>query len=100
MNEDWLAFYKSLLALRKKKLIPRKAKSGRYEMLGERVFCVLWPLEDGTVLRLLANCGDKPFELALPPRGRLLWGRENGKTLEGWSASWRIEKSESDPDSA
>jgi maltooligosyltrehalose trehalohydrolase len=92
MNEDWLAFYKSLLALRKKELFPRKAKSGRYEMLGERVFCVLWPLEDGAVLRVLANCGDKPFELALPPRGRLLWGRENGKTLDGWSVTWLLEE--------
>jgi maltooligosyltrehalose trehalohydrolase len=91
-DQDWLAFYKQVLAVRSKELFARKAKPGRYEMLAERVFSVLWPLEDGGVLRLLANCGDAPFELAIPPRGRLLWGEENGKTLDGWSVIWLLEE--------
>jgi malto-oligosyltrehalose trehalohydrolase len=92
MDRDWLAFYRNLLSVRRKEIFPRKAKPGRYEMLAERVFSVLWPLEDGGVLRLLANCGEAPFELSIPPRGRLLWGKENGKTLEGWSATWLLEE--------
>jgi malto-oligosyltrehalose trehalohydrolase len=92
MDTDWLQLHKSLLAVRRKEISTRKAKPGRYEMLAERAFSVLWPLEDGGVLRLLANCADEPFELGIPPRGRLLWGKQSGKTLDGWSASWWLEE--------
>jgi 1,4-alpha-glucan branching enzyme len=90
IDEDWLAFCKDLLSARRKGIFALKAKPGRYEMLAERVFSVLWPLEGGGVLRLLANCGDQPFELGIPPRGRLLWGKDRGNTLEGWSATWLL----------
>ena len=59
---------------------------------GSGKISVLWPLEDGGVLRLLANCGDEALELGIPPRGRLLWGRDNGKILDGWSVSWWLEE--------
>jgi maltooligosyltrehalose trehalohydrolase len=91
-DQERLAFYKNLLSVRRKEIFTRKAKPGRYEMLAERVFSVLWPLEDGGVLRLLANCGDRPFELGIPPRGRVLWGKENGRTLDGWSVIWLLEE--------
>src|SRR5258705_2237137 len=78
----WLEFYKELLHIRKAEIAARAAKPGRYEMLGERVFSVLWPLEDGGVLRLLANCGDAPFALAMPPRGRRLWGPEHSTAMQ------------------
>jgi malto-oligosyltrehalose trehalohydrolase len=88
----WLDFYKELLSVRKREIATRVAKPGRYEMLGERVFSVLWPLEDGGVLRLLANCGDAPFDLAMPPRGRRLWGLEHSERMEAWSVSWWLEQ--------
>jgi len=92
MNQEWLAFYRDLLSLRRKEIASRRAKAGRYEMLDQRVFSVLWPLEDGGVLRLLANCADQSFELPWPPRGRRLWGAEHGSTLEGWCVSWWLEE--------
>ena len=88
----WLDLHKELLRIRRKEIVPRAAKPGRYEMLAERVFSVLWPLEDGGVLRLLANCADAPFVLPMPPRGRLLWGREHATTMDPWSVSWWIEQ--------
>ncbi len=88
----WLDFYKALLGVRRREIVPRGAKPGRYEMLGERVFSVLWPLEDGGVLRLLANCGDAPFDLAMPPRGRCLWGPEHSERMAAWSVSWWLEQ--------
>jgi malto-oligosyltrehalose trehalohydrolase len=91
-DPGWLELYKELLRVRKNEIVPRAAKPGRYEMLGERVFSVLWPLEDGGVLRLLANCGDARFEPAMPPRGRLLWGPEHSETMQAWSASWWLEQ--------
>ena len=91
-DPGWLDFYKGLLQIRKNEIVARAAKPGRHEMLAERVFSVLWPLGDGGVLRLLANCADARFELAIPPRGRLLWGPEHSETMEGWSASWWLEQ--------
>jgi maltooligosyltrehalose trehalohydrolase len=91
-DPGWLAFYKDLLHIRKSEIVTRTAKPGRYEMLAERVFSVTWPLEDGGVLRVLANCGDAPFELVLPARGRRLWGAERQRALEGWSVSWWLEQ--------
>jgi maltooligosyltrehalose trehalohydrolase len=91
-DQGWLEFYKELLRIRKTEIATRAAKPGRYEMLAERVFSVLWPLEDGGVLRLLANCADAPFELAMPPRGRRLWGPEHSTTMAAWSVSWWIEE--------
>jgi malto-oligosyltrehalose trehalohydrolase len=91
-DPGWLEFYRQLLRIRKKEIATRAARPGRYEMLAERVFSVLWPLEDGGVLRLLANCADAPFELAMPPRGRRLWGPEHSSAMEAWSASWWLEQ--------
>ena len=84
--------YKLLLETRRKELGQMRVKAGRYEMLSERVFSVLWPLEDGGVLRLIANCGDAAFDLPLPPRGRRLWGAEHGRRMNPWSVSWWIER--------
>jgi maltooligosyltrehalose trehalohydrolase len=88
----WLDLHKELLRIRREEIVPRGAKPGRYEMLAERVFSVLWPLEDGGVLRLLANCADAPFELPMPPRGRRLWGPEHENLLESWAVSWWLEQ--------
>jgi maltooligosyltrehalose trehalohydrolase len=92
MDSPCLKFHKDLLETRRREISVLEAKPGRYEMLGERAFSVLWPLADGGVLRLIANCGDAPLELPLPPRGRRLWGPEHGTTLDAWKASWWIEK--------
>jgi maltooligosyltrehalose trehalohydrolase len=88
----WLDLHKELLRIRGTEIVPRGAKPGRYEMLAERVFSVLWPLEDGGVLRLLANCADAPFELAMPPRGRCLWGPEHAERMDAWRVSWWLEQ--------
>lgn len=92
VDRGWLDFHKELLRIRKSEIVPRGARPGRYEMLAERAFSVLWPLEDGGVLRLLANCSDAPLELAMPPRGRRLWGPEHSERMEAWSVSWWIEQ--------
>ena len=91
-----LELHRQLLQVRRKEINRIEAGPGRYEMLAERVFSVLWPLAEGKdaggVLRLLANCADHAFDLPLPPRGRLLWGPEHGRRMIPWSASWWIEQ--------
>jgi hypothetical protein len=92
MDSGVLELHRALLQTRRSEIWPRKAGPGRYEMLAERVFSVLWPFEDGGVLRLLANCGDVAFDLPLPPRGRSLRGPGHGRRMESWSVSWWIEQ--------
>jgi malto-oligosyltrehalose trehalohydrolase len=92
MDAGWLAHTKRLLEIRRREIAPRRAKPGRDEMLGERAFAVLWPLEDGGVLRLVANCGDAPAQLPLPPRGRCLLGPEHGAQVPPWTATWWLEE--------
>jgi malto-oligosyltrehalose trehalohydrolase len=82
-GREWLAHYKSLLALRKSEIAPRPFGPGRYRMLGERAFEVAW--EGG--LTLLANCGDRAVEVETLPAGRCFWGSDE-KTLEPWTVSW------------
>jgi malto-oligosyltrehalose trehalohydrolase len=84
--------YRNLLQVRRKEIAPLDVKPGRYEMLAERAFSVLWPLGDGGVLRLIANCSDAPIDLPWPPRGRSLWGPGHGRRVNPRSASWWIER--------
>ncbi len=77
----WLAHYKKLLQLRSRAIAPRKFEPGRYRMLGERAFEVMW---DG--LTLIANCGDRKVEVKNSPREAPLWS--NGKPGEPWSVTW------------
>ena len=92
IDDGILQLCRELLQTRRREITSAKVKPGRYEMLSERVFSVLWPLEDGGVLRLLANCGDSAFDLPLPPRGRRVWGAEHGRRMDAWSVSWWIER--------
>ncbi len=82
-GRDWLAHYKSLLAVRKEQIAPRRFGPGRYRMLGERALEVSW--EGG--LTLLANCGERSVEVETLPAGTCFWG-SGDKTLEPWTLSW------------
>jgi maltooligosyltrehalose trehalohydrolase len=79
-GKAWLAFYRELLHLRQEKIVPLKARNGRYRLLGRRAFEVTW---DGLVL--LANVGDEPVTTGIP-QGKLLWS--SGGPGEPWSAGW------------
>jgi malto-oligosyltrehalose trehalohydrolase len=83
-DAGWLAFYRELLRIRREKILPLKAKRGRYRMFGERAFEVRW----GS-LRLVANCGeDVPEEIELPPGAPFF---STGAPGAAWSAAWWIE---------
>ncbi|HWI27314.1 MAG TPA: malto-oligosyltrehalose trehalohydrolase [Stellaceae bacterium] len=76
LHDEWLAWYKRLLALRRREIVPRLAgiagHAGRWQVLASRALCVSWRLGDGSSLLLLANFADEPVTLAEAPAGRLI----------------------------
>ena len=58
-HREWLAFYRNLLELRRKEIVPRlremDGQSGHYELLGEQAVRVTWRLGDGSTLSLIVN---------------------------------------------
>jgi 1,4-alpha-glucan branching enzyme/maltooligosyltrehalose trehalohydrolase len=63
-QQEWLCFYRELLALRHAYVVPRVALlvPGRATpaLLGEQAFVIRWPTIDGAELVLRANLGDAP----------------------------------------
>ena len=88
-GRSWLAHYTKLLELRRNEIAPRRFGPGRYRLLNERAFEVIW--EEGGELRLLANFSESAVALEAPPRGRVLWGNGNGKRIDPWTASWWLQ---------
>lgn len=90
-----LAYYRDLLAVRHKEIIPRLenigGNSGTYRVEGKSID-VRWALGDGTSLRLLANVGADDIQDTAAPEGRIIWsegGLTDGK-LSPWSVIWSI----------
>ena len=86
-DAGWLDFYKALLALRKKEIAPRQARSGTWRMLGERAFEVRWPLRPQGELRLLANLSPRGIQYE-EENHRVLW--QNGTPGAPASVSWLL----------
>lgn len=87
-HAEWLELYRSLLAVRREKLVPLLpligGGAGRHETVGSTALVVHWTLDDGRVLSLAANFGDDPapwategdvlFTLGDPAEGLAPWG--------------------------
>jgi malto-oligosyltrehalose trehalohydrolase len=104
LHRERLQLYRRLLALRKAEIVPRLAGmqggGAEIETVGERCCRVRWRLGDGALLRLCANLGDVPAQIAAaPPQGRVhyeshdgLAGLLAGGTLPPWSVLWTIDQ--------
>jgi len=85
------AFYRELLQLRHREIVPRLhgmgGHSSGYEVVGPKAFSVWWALGDGSVLSLYANLSDQPVDGMHVKEGRQLWceGSRSGDTLGPWS---------------
>ncbi len=83
-----LAETKSLLALRKRDIVPLLRTSfidSRYERHGDGGLEVIWRFEDGT-LRFVANFSDQPQDFEDDAGGTLIWQSEGaaGSSLGPW----------------
>ncbi len=88
-HAEWLAYYRSLLAIRRSSVMPLLpligGGAGRYETVGSTALVVHWALDDGRTLTLAANFADTPapwpapkgetlFRLGDPDDGLAPWG--------------------------
>jgi malto-oligosyltrehalose trehalohydrolase len=96
-HRDWYDFYRRLLALRRREIVPRlsgmRGGSGGFERLGGGCLMCRWTLGDGSVLSLLANLGAAPCPTpAEAPDGRVLhrWPDSVTDVLPAWSVTWRL----------
>jgi maltooligosyltrehalose trehalohydrolase len=99
----WFELYRLLLAIRKREivpLVPRIRSSGTCTHRSDgRAFEVQWRTDDGSLLSLIANLGDKPVSRANMPAGRVIYSThpnaragEQHELLEPWSVTWRLER--------
>jgi maltooligosyltrehalose trehalohydrolase len=70
---EFLTFYKDLLAIRRRRLVPHfaHARGLKYELLGEGALIASWRLGDGGELALRLNLSENAVRAA-PPEGELL----------------------------
>jgi len=86
LHAEWLAFYRELLALRHRHIVPRLAgmkSGGTFSLVNDNALRVDWTLGDGARLHLVANFSDQPcggievpvgdviYVSELPPEGDL-----------------------------
>ena len=101
-HEGQLTYYRKLLDLRRKEIVPRlKGIVGNktdFLLIGARGLTASWVLADGSKLTLVANLGDEAIMNVQRPTGCLLFETEQGVvrgkslgTMPAWSAAWFIE---------
>jgi maltooligosyltrehalose trehalohydrolase len=102
-RQDRLGYYRQLLTLRRREILPRldglSGHAGGYEVHGAHGLTAWWRLGDGSRLELIANLGAEPLT-ALPqiPPGRPIFATHSpmvdAATREdwpGWSVAWSID---------
>jgi malto-oligosyltrehalose trehalohydrolase len=100
LQQQWLAFHRTLLSLREKELAPLLAgeptPEARWSEIGETALEVVWAFPGGTTLRLIANLGPAPAPHGGPTPG---WGRRiyglgltstPWDSLPPWSVAWYL----------
>jgi malto-oligosyltrehalose trehalohydrolase len=103
-HQDWLSYYRRLLALRRKEIIPRLrgtcGGSGGFRLLDSTVVQTHWTLADGSTLTLVANLGNQTADDINKPEGVLLFESQDGLLTEQtsgrmppWFIAWFLKSS-------
>jgi malto-oligosyltrehalose trehalohydrolase len=101
-HAGWLDWYRRILAIRRKEIVPRLAQApghaGEYETCGEGAFRVGWTLGDGSRLIVFANLSEADLNGIGLSAGPVIWSegqvdRDRG-VLGPWSLVWSIESAE------
>jgi maltooligosyltrehalose trehalohydrolase len=100
--EDWLDFYRRVLATRQRDIIPlipeiRFGACIKLESTG--ALAVDWGLSDGSTLHLIANLSDEPAPIVGRTAGRLIYATHPNiratitkAELAPWSVTWLLER--------
>jgi 1,4-alpha-glucan branching enzyme len=101
-HREWLRFYRNLLKLRRRHIVPHLSAgcvvSSDYEIRGERGLTARWKFPDQSKLILMANLGTDSLSGLTPPASHIIYGSEEmtandlelGK-LPAWSVVWSLE---------
>ena len=97
-HAQWLEFYRELLDLRRRFIVPRLPATGTEStgFAGDSGLLINWHMNDGARLSLLANLGRHTLIVeSAVPEGRLLYAQpaeagNSPRRLPAWSAVWRI----------
>jgi malto-oligosyltrehalose trehalohydrolase len=98
---EWLQLYRRLLHLRHREIVPRltglPGHAGRAQRVGEGGLAVVWRLNGGSVLRLLANLASTDVTGLPVSDGDLLYATADHAAdqasvgrLPPWSAAWFV----------
>ena len=99
---EWLHFYRQLLRLRCRHIVPRLSDAcaikAKCEVHGGRGLSAQWEFQDHSKLALLANLGPEPLSGLTPPASRIIYSSEEVHdidvrqgTLPAWSVVWLLE---------
>ncbi len=100
-HSEWLAFYRELLALRRRLIVPRLAgmrSGGKFNIDDSGALRVQWPLGDGSRLHLIANFAATPSAPAVLPPGQIVYAtlaqavsHDQPRVLPAWFAAYALE---------
>ena len=100
LQAGWLAYYRNLLSLRRKVIVPRlygmTGRAGVFEVFARAGLRVSWHLGDGSTLGLLANLSRDTVRTTAP-HGECVFATsaEAAKGVLGpWAVSWTLTESE------
>jgi malto-oligosyltrehalose trehalohydrolase len=98
-HKQWLTWYRAILAVRKKEIIPRlreiKGGESTYTVVSE-LLTVKWRLGEGSQLILQASLSDQPPARHFDLQGRIIWregGTSSSASIQPWSVVWSIVES-------
>jgi 1,4-alpha-glucan branching enzyme len=76
-HSDWLSFYRELLALRRRQIVPRikdvAPGKSTFDLLGSNAVRARWPFASGGGLTLIANFSGDKVHVPKAPDGNLLY---------------------------
>ena len=98
-HETWLAYYRELLALRRRHIVPRlhgiRGGQANFRLLDDKLLEVAWVLGDGSRLTLVATLGQSVDKRIDRPRGDILFETAEGtvrhdafEAMPRWYAAW------------
>lgn len=98
-QQEWLKFYRNLLKIRHREIVPRiqglTGEAAPFEVVGEAGLLATWKLRAGEKLHLMANLSHQPIAAAVPKGGLLYSTTEPLDSLDPlpeWSAAWFLER--------
>lgn len=99
-HRDWLDFYRKLLKIRHREIVPRiqglTGVAAGFEVEGRGGLLTTWKLMGGEKLHLMANLSDEPIPCPAVPGGDVLYSTAalapRLECLPPWFAAWFLER--------